>query len=229
MGKNSKKNTDKSSKMSAQKYLSISEIRDNIVVLKNGSLRSVLLVSSINLSLKSEDEQEAIFRSFMYFLNSLSFPIQIVVQSRKLDIDGYCDNLLKKAKGQENNLLKQQIYSYVDFVKELVSLGNIMSKKFYIVVPYDPAQDQKSGFLSRMSAIFMPENVIKLREDRFLRYKYELEKRIEIVMSSLMSMGIVSVQLDTSGLIELYYNTYNPQTSQNEKIPDVSDLSVEDI
>ncbi len=216
-------------KASTQEYLHIAEIRDNIVVLKNGSLRAVLLVSSVNLALKSEEEQEATFQSFMMFLNSLSFPLQIVVQSRKLDIDNYRESLKKKAEEQTNDLLKQQTLSYIEFISELVSLGEIMSKKFYVVVPYDPAQDQRSGFFSRLSAIFMPETIIKLREDKFRKYKYELDKRIDLVMSSLMSMGITSVQLDTASLIELYYNTYNPDIAKNEKLPEVSDLAVEDV
>lgn len=212
---------------STQEYLDIAEIRDDTVVLKNGNMRALLLVSSINFALKSEEEQEAVIQGYITFLNSLDFPIQIVVQSRQLNIDNYIEELKKLENEQQNELLRMQTAEYRRYIEELVSLGEIMSKRFYLIVPYEPSQDKKKGFLYRLTEIFTPASVIKLNEEKFREYKIGLDRRVDQVMSGLLSFGITSAQLDTQSLIELYYNTYNPATSKNQKLQEVEKLQVD--
>ncbi len=212
---------------STQKYLDIAEIREGTVILKDGSLRAVLLVSSINFALKSEEEQQASIQAYVSFLNYLEYPIQIVIQSRKLNIDKYLNGIAELEKKQTNELLRMQTAEYRQFVSELVELGEIMSKKFYLVIPYTPGADKRKGFLDRLSAIFSPLTVINLKEKKFRELKAELDKRTETVMSGLTSMGLTAVALDTQALIELYYNTYNPEVAEQQKLTDVGELRIE--
>ena len=135
----------------AQKYLDIAEIRDDLVILKDGTLRSVLLVSSINFALKSVDEQNAIVQAYMQFLNGLEFPIQVVIQSRRMNIDTYVRTLDENEKNQTNDLLKRQIHDYREFVKQLVKMGDIMQKRFYVVVPYSSGDKAGGSKIGRAS------------------------------------------------------------------------------
>lgn len=210
-----------------QQFLDIAEIKEDMVVLKDGTLRSVILVSSINFSLKSPDEQEAIVGAYVQFLNGLDFPLQIVVQSRKLNINDYLMKLAEHERAQKNELLKIQTADYRAFVKELVELGDIMSKYFYIVVPYSPASDQQKSFLARFKEIFRAATVVRLKIDRFRELKRSLLLRTEQILSSIKSMGLSATMLDTQALIELYYNIYNPDLFETEKLTDVNKLQVE--
>ena len=229
MAKKKKEKRKRSPKVSAstQDYLDIAEIRDDTVVLKTGVMRAVLLVSSINFALKSNEEQEAVIQGYITFLNSIDFPTQITVQSRQLNIDNYLQDLKNRESEQTNELLRMQTAEYRRYVEELISLGEIMSKRFYLIVPYEPAQDKKKGLLHRLGELFAPAQVIKLNEEKFRNYKLSLDKRVDQVMSGLLSFGISSAQLDTQSLIELYYNTYNPATAKNQKLPDVEKLQVD--
>lgn len=211
---------------STQKYLDISEIRDNTIILRDSSLRAVLLVSSINFALKSEEEQKATIQSYVQFLNYLKYPLQIVIQSRKLNIDRYLNQIAEKEKKQTNELLKMQTMEYRQFVKELLELGEIMSKRFYVIVPYSPGTDKKKSFLDRLSGIFSPLISIRLKEEKFQRLKMELDKRVETVISGLIEMGLNAIILDTQALVELYYNTYNPEVAQVQKLKDITELQV---
>jgi len=210
-----------------QQYLDIAEIRDDTLVLKTGALRAVLLVSSINFALKSDEEQKATIQGYITFLNSLSFPMQVVVQSRQLNIDGYLADLKTRELGQRNELLRMQTAAYRRYITELISLGNIMSKRFFVVIPYEPAQDRKKGLGRRLAEILAPAQVIRLKEQKFREYKLELDRRLDQVTAALQSFGLPSEQLNTQSLIELFYTTYNPQVSQNQKLVDVSQLQVE--
>jgi len=217
----------KNSSASTQQYLDILEIKDDTVVMRDGTLRAVLAVSSINFALKSEDEQNAIISSYVSFLNNISTPIQIVVQSRDLNIDNYIEYLKTKEKEQTNRLLKIQTGEYIEYIKELVSMGKIMNKKFFVVIPYSPFSDKHKGFLSQISEIFKPATVLKLKEAKFLKYKDNLSRRIDSIFSALMSLGVDVKQLNTQELIELYYNSYNPETSKNQPLVDIEKLQVE--
>src|SRR3989339_2036177 len=135
---------------STQEYLDIAEIKEDTVIMRDGTLRSVILVSSINFALKSEDEQNAIIAAYVGFLNNIDFPLQIVIQSRELNIDNYLNFLRQKEKEQTNELLKLQTAEYLQYVNELISLGKIMNKRFYMVVPYNPLSDKQKGFFSKL-------------------------------------------------------------------------------
>jgi hypothetical protein len=211
---------------STQKYLDIGEIRANSVIMRDNSLRSVLMVSSINFALKNEDEQNAIIGSYVNFLNNLSFPLQIIIQSRELNIEGYLNDLRKREKEQTNELLRAQTAEYVEYVSNLISLGKIMNKRFYVVVPYDPVSDKKKSFFNRLTDVFNPISFIKMKEDRFVKLKKELDTRMDSVIEGLSSIGLSVVELDTQSLIELFYNTYNPVISANQHLSDASELRV---
>lgn len=211
---------------STQQYLDIAEIKDDTVIVRDGTVRAVLLVSSINFALKSEEEQEAIVSSYVGFLNNISFPVQIVIQSRKLNIDSYLAELKRKEKEQTNELLKIQTKEYIQYIQELVSMGDIMNKSFYIVVPYNPLSDKHKGFFSSLSEVFKPATLITMKGKRFERYKEELNRRLESIESGLASAGLKTARLDTQALIELYYNTYNPVTAENQRLTEVKNLRV---
>jgi type IV secretory pathway VirB4 component len=209
-----------------QRYLDISEIKEDVVIMKDGTLRAVLLVASINFALKSEDEQNAIISAYVQFLNSLEFPLQVVIQSRRLNIDNYIERLRETEKGQTNELLRVQSADYRNFVQELVTLGQIMQKQFFVVVPYNPLSDKAKGFFSRLSEAFTPALFVRLAEQRFRQRKNDLQTRVEHITANLGSMGLKAVQLDTQSLIELYYRVYNPEVYDTEKMTDTSKLRV---
>jgi hypothetical protein len=210
-----------------QKFLNISEFRDDVIILKDGTLRAVILCSSVNFALKGEDEQNALISSYVEFLNSLDHPLQIVIQSRKLDVEGYIRRLREAEKKQTNELLKNQIGGYVDYVQQLIEIGEIMTKKFFIIVPFNPLGAKGKSFFTRLKETFIPTQLIKIRRDKLAEYKEQLNLRISNIQSNLKSMGLDSVILDTQGLIELYYNVYNPKTGQNQKIKDVGKIGLE--
>ncbi len=213
--------------VSTQQYLDIAEIKENTIVMKDGTLRVVLLVSSINFALKSEDEQNAVIDSYVRFLNNLNFTLQIVIQSRELDIDNYLEYLKGKEKEQTNKLLKVQTADYIEYIKELTSLGKIMNKRFYIVVPYNPLTDKRKSFFSLIGEALKPATIIKLKEKTFRQYQEMLNRRVDSVVGGLESMGVAVARLDTQGLIELYYKTYNPETSKNQNLVDLEKIRVE--
>lgn len=213
--------------VSTQQYLDIAEIKDNTIVMKDGTLRAVLLVSSINFALKSEDEQNAVIESYVRFLNNLNFSLQVVIQSRELDIDNYLQYLKDKEKEQTNKLLKVQTADYIEYIKELTALGKIMNKRFYVIVPYDPLTDKRKGFFSLVAEAMKPATVIKLKEKTFKSYQEMLDRRIESVLGGLESMGVSVVRLDTQSLIELYYRTYNPETAKNQELAELDKIRVE--
>ena len=225
--KTTKPQKGKGKKASTQKYLDISEIKEDTVVMKDGTLRSVLLISSINFALKSESEQNAIIAAYVNFLNTLDFPLQIVIQSRKLNIDGYLEKLKKSEKEQTNELLRMQIHDYREYVEQLIELGEIMTKRFYIVVPYNPLSDKQKKWFRRAIETFKAATIVRLSQDRFLKRKRDLMMRVEHVISSLNSIGLKAVILDTQSLIELYYNSYNLGLSERQKLVDLNQIQVE--
>lgn len=210
-----------------KKYVPISEIRNDCLIMKDGTLRAVIMVASINFALKSAEEQQAIISAYMTFLNSINFPIQIVIQSRKFNIDDYIEKLKQAEKEQVNELLKIQIADYRNFITELIKIGDIMTKRFYLVVPYNPLSDSQRGFWSRLMDLFTPTSLIKLGEEKFARRRRDLFQRVNHLVSGLNSMGLEAQHLDTQHLIELYYNSYNPQLAENEKLVGIDKIRVE--
>jgi len=213
---------------STEKYLFISTIRDDTVVLKGGGLRAVLLTSSINFALKNEDEQQGIVQGYVALLNSIDFPLQICVQSRKLNIDSYLIKIDAQYKKTNSDLMKIQLQEYKKYIVELLDLGDIMSKKFYVIIPYEPGSASvKKSFSTQLSEVFTPTKAINLSKKQFTEYKNELERRVALVGAGLRGMGLDSVRLDTQGLIESLYNTYNPIVSQFEKVSDINAINLE--
>ena len=213
--------------VSTQQYLDIAEIKDDVVIMKDGTLRAVLLVSSINFALKSEDEQNAVINSYVMFLNNLDSMLEIVIQSRELDIDNYLNYLKEKEKQQINKLLKIQTAEYIEYIKELTAMGKIMNKRFYVVVPYNPLTDKHKGFFTLLGESLKPATFIKLKDKSFARYKEMLNRRLDSVIGGLESMGVSVARLDTQSLIELYYKTYNPETAKNQSLVDLEKLRIE--
>lgn len=200
----------------AQDFVPIKEIRNGVVVLKDGGLRAVLLASSINLSLKSEDEQAAIINAFQSFLNGLDFSTQIVVQSRRLDIRPYLMSLENRVKEQSETLLKIQTKEYIDFIKTFTDDVNIMTKTFFIVIPYNPtALKTDGGIIENIMGGSVPKKQVDdtkkaLDLASFEEKRSQLDQRIGVVIEGLSGLGVRSSQLDTESLVELYYKTFNP-------------------
>ncbi len=211
-----------------QRYLDIAEIREDMVILKDGTVRAVLIVSSINFALKSEDEQQALIQAYMQFLNGLDHPLQVVIQSRKMNIDNYLNALQEQYRTQTNELLRTQIQDYIAFVRQLVELGQIMSKRFFVTIPYDPLTDKQRGFLYRLTSAITPISVLKLKGKQYEDRKRELGKRVEYIRGHLASMGLNAQRLDTQGLIELYYRVYNPEVAEVQSAADLNKLQIED-
>lgn len=216
-------------KPSVQRYLPIAEIRDDVLVTKEGKLVGVFLVSSINFALKSEEEQEAIIYSYVRFLNAIDFPLQVLIQSRQLDMDTYLAELDHRRREQTNELLKLQMGEYIQFVRELVDIGQIMTKYFYVVIPYDPTtggKKAKTRVFAQLSKLFSPGTTIRMRDKTFQTHRAELEKRMGYVEGQMASMGLRGARLQTQSLIELMYRTYNPDIARREKLKNVDELRV---
>lgn len=212
---------------STQRFLDITEIRDDMVVLKDGSVRSVILVSSINFALKSADEQQGIIQGYMQFLNGLDFPIQIVVQSRNMNIDEYIGRMRAQERDLKNELLRTHLNDYIQFIQQLVEGGEIMSKRFYVVVPLQPGVGMKKKFWARLREAVSPIARLALSRKEMDWRSDELNQRTSHVLGGLSSMGLSGVRLDTQGLIELYYHAYNLETAAVQPLQGVGDMQVE--
>jgi len=222
-----KKQTQENSGMSAQKYINVEEIKNDIIVLKNRSLRAVLLVSSINFDLKSSDEQEAIIGGYQNFLNSLDFPVQIMISSKRLDIDPYLNLLDKKRRMQTNELMRLQITEYSNFIKSLTEVSQIMTKHFYVVVPFYPVENLENSFLDSIMNFFNPKDQILETMEIFETYKNQLWQRVDQVSSGLSSLGVRSTVLKTEELVELLYSSYNPSIYTSAVIKDLDMIEIE--
>lgn len=190
-----------------QNFIPIKEVRDGIVILKDGSMRALLMTSSLNFALKSEDEQQSIIFQFQNFLNSLDFSIQIFLQSRRLDIRPYIALLEGRQKEQTNDLLKIQIKEYIQFIKTFTENTNIMTKTFFIVVPYTPPQlsTSKGAKLLDTKSNKKQNQIESFEEDRT-----QLEQRVSVVEQGIVRTGIRAVRLGTEEIIEVYYKLFNP-------------------
>ncbi len=212
--------------LSTQKYVDVEEVRDGVIVLKNGSLRAILLVSSINFDLKATEEQDSIVSQYQNFLNSLDFPIQIIVSSRKLNIKPYLDYLKKKEAQLTNDLLSLQLAEYQNFIKNLTDVSNIMSKFFYIVVPFHPVESVGGGFLDKLFGATNSKIAISKRRELFDTYKNQLWQRLDHVSAGLSGTGVQLAPLNTEEIIELLYNSYNPSTHSNMIIKDTDKIEL---
>lgn len=199
----------------SQQIVEIDKIKEGVVILKNKALRGILMVSSTNFALKSEEEQNAIIFQFQSFLNSLDFPIEMVVQSKKLNITGYLDKLKELEAKEQNELLKVQIAEYQKFIRELIRGGAIMSKQFFVVVPFTLME------LPRLTAEKKSLKALSLTEEKFQRSKSQLWQRMEFVALGLRRCGLQSIPLNTSELIELFWSLYHPEESEVGYYPDI--------
>lgn len=211
---------------STQKYVDVEEVRDGVMVLKSGALRAVLLASSVNFDLKSSEEQDAIIAQYQNFLNSLDFPLQIIVHSRRFRIEPYLERLTEQEKAQENELLRFQISEYRNFVKNLTEVSNIMSKFFYVVVPFAPSETGSGGFFGKLSGMFKPAEHMNARGELFETYKSQLLQRVEQVSAALSGTGVRTTMLNTEEVIELLYNTYNPSLFTTTVVRNVDQMEI---
>lgn len=219
-------NPGTTSKSSTQQYVDVNEIREGVILLKTGALRAVLLVSSLNFDLKSSDEQTGIILQYQNFLNSLDFPVQIVVSSRRLNIEPYLTLLGEREKQQENDLLRFQITEYKEFVKNLTEVSNIMAKFFYVVVPFSSVEDEKSGFKDKMLGIFQSKEVAHDRPELFEAYRSQLLQRVNHVTAALSATGVHVTMLETEEIIELLYNSYNPSVFTSEILTNIDQVEL---
>ncbi len=202
-------------KVSTQQFLEVKEIKQGVVVLKNKSFRGVLMVSSLNFALKSKDEQNATIYQFQSFLNSLDFTIQTIVQSRKLNITGYLDKLKELEKEQKNELLKIQTAEYRNFIKELIVGSSIMSKNFFVIVPF--TSFKIPGITLKSSE----KTLTKPTDDQFQRTKSQLWQRMEFVSMGLRRCGLKSIPLNTTELIELFWSLHHPEEAEIGYYPEI--------
>jgi len=197
-----------------QEFIPFKEVRDGIIIMKDGSLRAVLMASSLNVSLKSQEEQEAITLQFQVFLNSLEFAIQFAVESRRLDIRPYLALLGDREKEQVNELMKIQTREYIEFVKNFTETTNIMSKTFFVVVPYTPnvleAVQKKGFFASLKPQKKEPGQGAREWLEEFEESKTQIEQRVGVVEQGLTRIGVRIIQLGTEEIIELFYKIFNP-------------------
>lgn len=204
-----------------QDFVPVKEVRDGVIVLKDESLCKVVLVSSINLSLKSYDEQKAVLMQFQGFLNGLDFPIQILIQSRRYDIRPYLVLLEERLKVQEEPLLQTQTREYIEFIRTFNENVNIMRKSFYVVVPYvPPIASTSTGFTGKIFSIFgsKSNSQVQLLKD-FEEQRTQLEQRASVVEQGLGRLGVKTATLGTEEIIELLYKTFNPgENTSNAKM-----------
>src|ERR1039458_6275392 len=217
---------------STQNALQIAEIRDGIVIMKDGSFRSVVMVKAINFDLMSPEERESVEFSYQGFLNSLYFPIQIFIHSEKIDINPYMDMLQKIRNEQSNMLLSMRSEEHIQYMVGLAQQANIMDKKFYVVIAYFPndgpeqAITQSKSFFTGLVDIFSSKSrQITINANDLNRAKDELRNRVQALLSGLAQANIQGLPLDTQELIELYYNTYNPDTSVRQQLTDFNQLN----
>lgn len=222
-------NTKKSLGTPTQQFLKLSEIRDDLIVMNDGTLRAVLAVSSTNFDLKSEEEQNALIYSYQRFLNSLEYHIQILVQSRKMDIADYMSKLKVIQEKQTNELLRMQTGEYIEFIDRLVESANVMNKNFYVIVPYDTSINPAStGIFGKLFGAGKVKEIAD-REANLATAKKQLDERTNTVSASLASSGLRVVRLNTNQLIELVYNSYNFASGPSIDASQLSKVTIKDV
>lgn len=210
---------------STQQAIDIAGVKDGVIIMKDGSYRLIMQVAAINFALKSEQEQNSLVFQYQSFINSLHFPIEIVVRSRRLDLAPYLKKLGDKAQDQTNELIKMQIIDYVDFVGKLITMANIMKKSFYVVVSYSPISVQHTGLFDRFLNKSQTFDHLKISDQEFQQRTEKLMESANITASGLGGMGLHCFQLSTEEIIELFYQIYNPDEAAKERVTDAAALS----
>lgn len=201
-----------------QEFVPIERIRDGVIILKTGELRAVLITNSLNLALKSEDEQQAILMQFQAFLNSLDFDIQFFIESRRLNIKPYIDLLQARSKEVKEDLLKIQIHEYIGFITKFTEESNIMTKHFFITIPYFKSTNDSAGGSSLLSSFSSSDSTSKESQSAFESSRIQLEQRVSTVVQGLSRFGLRAQKLDTEEVVELFYKLFNP-SEQNRAAP----------
>jgi hypothetical protein len=207
--------------LSTQQFLEIDQIKDGIVILKNKALRGLMMVNSINFALMSEDEQNAIIGQYQNFLNSLDFPLEIVIQSRRLNITSYLDKLRDLETRQSNDLLRTQIVEYRNFISELVSSGSIMNKTFYVVVPFQPMLLPTISTGNKKGQKADRTKIAELAQEQFSHSKSQLLQRMEFVALGLRRCGLQCVPLNSLELAEFFWSTHHLEESERGYYPEI--------
>lgn len=202
---------------SAQQFVPLREVRDGMILMKDGGMRAILMASSINFALKSEDEQHAILAQFQAFLNTLDFSLQIYVQSRELDIQPYLALLHAREPAQDNDLMRVQLREYIGFVEHFTNETDIMTKSFFVVISYTPATISVTGGLGNIWRARRSSDA-RVAQARFEEDRTQLEQRIAVVEEGLARLGVRTVLLGTNEVIELFYHLFNP-AEPNEALP----------
>ena len=224
------KNAIKHPGQSTLLHLPIAEFKDNLIILKNGGMRAVLETSAINFNLKSEEEQNSIIYSYQHFLNTLDFPIQILVRSRRLNINDYIEKIKGLAKNQKNPLLKRQTLEYAEYIQKLIEYADIMEKSFYVIIPYDPIRANKTNMFSKFFArLNNKDNFLEVekRLSEFEQLHKGITQRVNLIKAGLQNCGLNVEQVNTQNLIQLFYNVYNPISSRYQRISQIEDLNLE--
>lgn len=197
-----------------QQFVPIERVRDGIVILKTGELRAILITNSLNLGLKSEDEQQAVLSQFQNFLNSLDFPVQFFVQSRKLNIKPYMDLLQERSKLVKEDLLKIQIHEYMGFISKFTEESNIMTKHFFITIPY--INQNMQGVNPSTMLSFGMGDAPKTNQDTFEAARIQIEQRVSTVTQGLSRFGLRAQRLGTEEVVELFYKLFNPSEGNRD-------------
>ena len=210
--------------MSTQNHLNFAEVRDGVVIMRDGSLRMVIICSPTNYDLKSAGEKDAIEYAYQGFLNGLHFPVQICIQSRKIDLDGYLDKLDQMLSDQTNPLLAGLMEDYIFNIRDLLNATNIMDKKFFVVVPYYVVESAKGNVFKQMAMALSGPKDVQQSDRQFLERKNELAQRTNMVAQGLANIGVRAAMLNTQEVIELFYNSYNIDESQSQALVNTEDM-----
>ena len=225
--KEAKKNRNKY--LATQRYLQLSSVHDDTLVLKDGGLRAILEVSALNFDLKSEEEQNALIISYQHFLNALDFPVQVLVRSRKIDIDSYLALLKSKITSQQNDLMKAQLQDHIQYIKRLVEYTDIMEKRFFLIVPFTPPEVLPTSTFSKFLKYITPDDTVLktiARKKQFKELRSKLETRINVVTTGIENCGMKVRRLKTEEIIELMYQSYNPDICKRQKLANMEDVVV---
>jgi len=208
---------------STQDFLQFDHIRDGVVILRGGDLRAILMVSAINFGLKSQEEQDAITYAFQNFLNSLDFDLQILIHSRKMNVDPYLKDLSARAERQDNDLLRTQTEEYIEFIRSFVSEANIMTKQFYIIVSFSglKARQETGGVLSAASSLFGGSRRREVDIPQFAAGRAQLLQRVEFTAQNLHQVGLRATMLATEEILELLWRLYNPEAQESGSMPEI--------
>lgn len=215
---------------STQTTLLISELRDGMAIMKDGSFRAVVACQSINFDLMSETEREGVEYSYQNFLNSLNFTAQILIRSQRVDIGPYLNRLVEIRRNNDNMLLGILMDDYINFIDALSQEANIMDKSFFIVIPYYPSADFEKQLYQTKNLLSVIQRskaqpVARIDRATYDKAKVEIDNRVDQVMSGLYQIGINSVRLNTKQLAELYYDYNNPDTAVREPLVDFTKLA----